>query len=501
MADKKAKHSPQEVVSATSANTLSPQKTTTAVRPKQRSGNKKVAKPVVQRIRSASSTSSSNNDSDSSDSEDKTTNVKKLSGDQPALQLILEKLEHLEACYHSSSVTRPSAQAPAAPAPTPVKPPSLPLRSQVLSADGGVAVENKFELKGGDNTGDWQGGDPVRRWKGTVTDGEFANFSMPAFPMVVRRPSLNWKMLKEIKQAITTYGLKSGYTTALTDNLFSVQLLTPYDIRVIVHTLLTPHQQVQFFDMWQAACNAAEAVPRQPGDPLCGVTAQQLMGLGPFASLDWQARFPVEVLQLTQNLAIRAWSGIQDDQAGPAFATIRQGPTEPYGSFVRRLHTALAANTDMDGVTKTKMLDTLAFDNANVKTKQILSTLPRGARTAEMLQVAERINQEQMASYVATTVKAVVKILVQRTERGKNLNRKCYNCGKFGHFRANCRTVVQTQRWCFHCQTTHSTQESHNQGNQSRSANAPRAMTPNQGASTAAPQPPLAVLKWTWQQQ
>lgn len=74
-----------------------------------------------------------------------------------------------------------------------------------------------------------------------------------AFPVVADNngrgvwEALDWKILKEAKSAVTQYGLKSPYTQSILQHIFSAQLLTPYDSRMIVQTLLPPSQQLQFF--------------------------------------------------------------------------------------------------------------------------------------------------------------------------------------------------------------------------------------------------------------
>ena len=136
---------------------------------------------------------------------------------------------------------------------------------------------------------------PANRWQGVIRDaiieGQFNELGSVTFPVIVTPQgneweALDWKMIKEAKLAVTQYGLKSPYINSVIQHIFTAHLLTPYDVRIIVQTLLTASQQLQFFQHWQVACDAAAATPRQQGDPLCGVQAQMLMGAGPFASPD-----------------------------------------------------------------------------------------------------------------------------------------------------------------------------------------------------------------------
>lgn len=263
--------------------------------------------------------------------------------------------------------------------------------------------------------------------------------------------------------------------------------------------LLTPSQQLQFFSVWQNLCDQAAATPRPQGDPLYGVQTQMLMGTGPYVRTDWQANFAVEVLQLSQQLAHRALLGIRGEKNPPAFTNVRQGPTEPYSGFVDRLHAAISAHPDLDETMKAKFLDLLAFDNANDKTKKALGTLPRGSTTAQLLETAERVLSQEQATVMAAAVGAAVRPLVQQQSKGKcnNNDKKCYNCGKSGHFRKECRNASKGQasgqvssprqsggRWCVNCRSaTHNSAECRRSGNRVPSAmHPPRTMTQVQEA-------------------
>ncbi|KAJ7428363.1 hypothetical protein BTVI_00839 [Pitangus sulphuratus] len=305
-------------------------------------------------------------------------------------------------------------------------------------------------------------------------------------------------MLKEAKAAITQYRLKSGYTTSMLQHLFVATLLTSYDIRMMITTLLSPHQQLQFYQKWQTFCEAAAATIRQQEDPLYGVTSQMLLGAGPFAREEWQVRFANEVLLLSQELAHKSLQSVQDDNPTPSFSSVKQGATEPFGKFVDRLHNAIGSNPDLDDEMKSKFPDLLAYNNANKKTKWALSVLPRGATTGQMLEAADRMIKQEKAAYMVATFEAAVKPLVPKKDTSGKVDRKYYNCGKKGHFKAQCPTgqkngsqgIAVTKR----CENGHL--KNHNifewkkKGNGKLSTPVPRAMTQNQGAWTAAAQPP-----------
>ena len=350
------------------------------------------------------------------------------------------------------------------------------------------------------------------RWKGVIRDAMIEGQFLPlAFPVIADNngrgvwEALDWKVLKEAKNAVTQYGLKSPYTQSVLQHIFSSQLLTPYDSRMIVQMLLPASQQLQFLQHWQTACDRAASIPRQQGDPLFGVQAQMLVGAGPFTRPEWQAQCATEVLQLSQELAYRALTNMHDENTRPAFTAVKQGPTESYGKFIDRLHAAIMAHPDMDESMKAKFLDMLAFDNANEKTKRALSVLLRGSNTGQLLEAAERMSEQEKATIMAAAVGAAVKPLISRNQGGKR-DKKCFNCGKLGHVRKECRSLISTEgrgnKWCTNCKKgTRDTRECRRSGNKAQSAPHPRVTTQVQGAWTAAPPPRSAAPAWTGRQQ
>ena len=155
---------------------------------------------------------------------------------------------------------------------------------------------------------------PASRWLGVIRDsvieGQFNELGPMTFPVTVTPQgkeweALDWKVIKEAKLAVTQYGLKSPYTNSVIPHIFTAHLLTPFDVRMIVQILLTASQQLQVFQRWQVACDAAAATPHQQGDPLYEVQAQTLTGAGPFASSNWEVGFQPEALPLTEELALK----------------------------------------------------------------------------------------------------------------------------------------------------------------------------------------------------
>lgn len=152
--------------------------------------------------------------------------------------------------------------------------------------------------------------------------------------------------------------------------------------------------------------------PRQPGDPLFGVTIDALLGRGPFDDPQRQAQLPMAVLAASQEQVVKAWFALPDDKATLGFLSVKQGPTELYQQFIARLYDALNRHPDLSDDMKGNLLDIMAFDGANDQTKQILSTLPRGTCAAQLLETVERMGHKQKAAYMAEAFGTAVQPLV-----------------------------------------------------------------------------------------
>ncbi|XP_075275058.1 uncharacterized protein LOC142361163 [Opisthocomus hoazin] len=106
--------------------------------------------------------------------------------------------------------------------------------------------------------------------------------------LVATLQNLDWKLLSQLRATVNESGVKGEPTQQMLDYLWGTNILLPGDIRSIMKLILTQHQQLLFNAHWQAACMRSVATARQPGDPLHGVTLDELMGLGAYLRLEAQ---------------------------------------------------------------------------------------------------------------------------------------------------------------------------------------------------------------------
>ncbi|RMC19840.1 hypothetical protein DUI87_03405 [Hirundo rustica rustica] len=84
------------------------------------------------------------------------------------------------------------------------------------------------------------------------------------------------------------------------------------------------------------------ALPRPQGDPLTGLTMDELMGQGPFHRIEAQVALGQEKLREAMAVARRAMGKIRAPGGTPIYMGIKQGRDEPLGSYVDKIIEALS---------------------------------------------------------------------------------------------------------------------------------------------------------------
>ena len=112
------------------------------------------------------------------------------------------------------------------------------------------------------------------------------------------------------------------------------------------------------------------------------VSQDQILGVRAYADPQVQALYDDEVLSLCHKAALNAWDRLPEPgRKVESYTRVRQGQGEPYTDFLQRLIKAL--NTGItDPEARRLILESLAFENANLDCKKIIG--PLKSRSAPM---------------------------------------------------------------------------------------------------------------------
>lgn len=235
---------------------------------------------------------------------------------------------------------------------------------------------------------------------------------------------LNWKplpyaILREASKAARDKGIQSPFFLGLVEGIASTHLMLPQDWKDLLRMLLTPSQ----YSVWDQEYRLA-AQARQTGDAIY----DQIYGSGQWATIP-------EQLQLGDNHLLASWQCVQraikrtpeKGRIQKSFATVRQGPTEPYTSFIDRLQVALQRQID-NPEASAELLKKLAYENANADCRKALGTIAKagGAELADYIKACQDVG-----------TKGHEMLLLAQAIQGQKGN--CFNCKRPGHFKAECR--------------------------------------------------------------
>ncbi|XP_071278698.1 endogenous retrovirus group K member 5 Gag polyprotein-like [Agelaius tricolor] len=208
-------------------------------------------------------------------------------------------------------------------------------------------------------------------------------------------------VIKDLAKAIKDNGLNSPYFKQLLKGTFNMYDFTPYDIRCLVSMILTDMQNLIWDRRWRRYLT--DLRNGYQGGPKVNLTVAQLAGDPPDDNPAEQAvRLPRQVLNDIKEAARRAI--LQIAAAGVPdvpFSSIRQGPTEPYSSFIDRLTQAVDRQVT-DEVVKRPLMESLAFGNANPDCQRVISAIPGWPSLAELMEACSKVGTPQ---HVASIVR------------------------------------------------------------------------------------------------
>eukprot|EP00076_Gallus_gallus_P034795 XP_025000333.1 uncharacterized protein LOC112530482 [Gallus gallus] len=294
--------------------------------------------------------------------------------------------------------------------------------------------------------------------------------SNPAGGMQATITALDWKLLLQLRSTVSQFGVKSEPAKQMLDYIWSMQILLLSNCQAIAKLIFSQHQQLLFNAYWQELCHQSVSTARQPGDPLHGVTLEELLGLGPFFRTEAQALLGPDKCRETMYLARQAMDKIKVPGGLPFYMGIRQGRDEDFGAFIDKVAGAIekaGVPEYMRGV----MLKECALQNCNSTARSILNTLRSNWTIEEALEKLSSVPVRPQA-FLVEAIKELGAGLKAQAEASHNQvlaalaplqasattnlgsrspvagRIKCYRCGGMGHMRRQCQA---TGSWCQTC--------------------------------------------------
>ena len=243
---------------------------------------------------------------------------------------------------------------------------------------------------------------------------------------------VEYLQIKEIAESVRKYGTNANFTLVQLDRLAGMAL-TPADWQTVVKAALpSMGKYMEWRALWheaaqaQARANAAALTPEQRD-----WTFDLLTGQGAY-SAD-QTNYHWGAYAQISSTAIRAWKALS--RAGEAtgqLTKIVQGPQESFSDFVARM-TEAAERIFGDSEQAAPLVEQLIYEQATKECRAAIAP-----RKNKGLQDWLRVCRELGGPLTNAGLAAAI-LQSQNRSMGRNDQRTCFNCGKPGHFKKDCR--------------------------------------------------------------
>ncbi|XP_010602820.1 endogenous retrovirus group K member 5 Gag polyprotein-like [Fukomys damarensis] len=221
--------------------------------------------------------------------------------------------------------------------------------------------------------------------------------------------ALDRKNLKELFQAVSSYGPQAPYTLSCLESIGGGGAVSPTEWRDIVRTALRGDLFVSWEADFLSRCKA-----------LAGKDSNlyaRIAGLPPFHTIQEQHTLSRSQLANTALAALRAWKSLPRAGAPAApLSKIIQGPEESFSSFISHLSEAAEhALGDAATVADSALIRQLAFENANETCRAILKNNSKAKTLHNMINLCREADP-----FMHKITKALV------TFQGQNRGKTCF---------------------------------------------------------------------------
>ncbi|XP_072872211.1 endogenous retrovirus group K member 5 Gag polyprotein-like [Chlorocebus sabaeus] len=216
--------------------------------------------------------------------------------------------------------------------------------------------------------------------------------------------------------------------------------LSPFNVRHLAHTCLSASAYLTWNLNLQEMCADQAKQNRVAGHG--DITEDMLLDNGPYSDLESQMALPDAAYQQCAQAVECTWATVPEEGVPvQSFLQIMQGSQEPYVQFLARSQEAV--KHQIPHTTAAEMLTlTLAFENADADCKHALAPVRCIKNLGNFLRACQDVGTE--LHRFAILMQAVANLAVDKSKRSQRSNPKmgkCYNCGKPGHLKKECRQI------------------------------------------------------------